>query len=89
VATLPTPPRHSPSLRYGEPQKQNLPFPFSKKIRGAKKRIKTQRQNFDFCGFATSVKEQKAFGFSRISCYCSNILNNPSRDTYNYSNILQ
>ncbi|MBU0722746.1 hypothetical protein KKH46_00810 [Patescibacteria group bacterium] len=40
----------SPPLRYGEPQKQNLPFPFSKKLGGAKKRIKTQRQNFVFVG---------------------------------------
>ncbi|MEA2007115.1 MAG: hypothetical protein U9O20_03080 [Patescibacteria group bacterium] len=40
----------SPSLRYGEPQKTKFAFSFFKKIGGAKKRIKTQRQILIFVG---------------------------------------
>jgi hypothetical protein len=45
-----TTPRHSPPLRYGEPQKQNLPFPFSKKLGGRKKWKKRKGKILIFVG---------------------------------------
>lgn len=48
---------HAPSPRSARrPQNQNFPFPFSKRIGGAKKMEKTQRQNF---GFACSLQHFK------------------------------